>query len=55
MKKFLCRVLYVVSVIPGIVDTVKGIIQGVRKGLADIKEAEQKAAFKKANDGNGQD
>ena len=49
MRKVFCRVMYVLSVIPVIVDSVKGVILGVRKGLADIKEAEQKEAFRKAN------
>lgn len=55
MRK-LKAVLYWVTLIPPVFDIVRSVIigirDGVKKGLADIKEAEQKAAFERANNGN---
>lgn len=50
--------LYWLTVIPAIIDALRGAYIGVKKGLEDIKaekvekkEAEQKAAFDRANRG----
>ena len=44
-------VLYWLAVVPVIVDLVKGAISGVKKGLVDLKLAEQEAQWHKANHG----
>lgn len=44
-------VLYWLSVIPVIIDLVKGAVTGVKKGLADIKEQEQIELWRKVNKG----
>jgi len=48
MKK-IKLVLYWISVIPVIIDCVKGAIVGVKKGLADLKDERQQRAFDKSN------
>jgi len=52
------KVVYWLTIIPALIDAIKGAISGVQKGLADIeaakvaaKDAEQKEAFDKANRG----
>lgn len=51
MKK-IKLILYWVSVVPVIIDLVKGAINGVNKGLQDIKEQEQQALWLKVNKPN---
>jgi len=55
--KNLKLVLYWISVIPPVVDFIRGLIRGSQLGLADIKKGEtleaikQAEAFKRANSG----
>lgn len=54
MNKKIKNVLYWITVIPAIIDIIKGVVTGVKKGLKDIKEKkdkEQNEAFEKANRG----
>lgn len=52
-------VWYFIKVLPPVVDAIKGIFSGVKKGLDDVKsekvakkDAEQRAAFEEANRGS---
>lgn len=49
-------VLYWVTVLPAVIDAIKGAVSGIKKGLEDIKDlnakakaAENKDAFDRAN------
>lgn len=51
-------VLYWITVLPALLDAIKGAVIGIKKGLDDIKDlkanakaAEQNEAFEKANRG----
>lgn len=43
--------LYWCSVVPVLVDLVKGAVSGVRKGLADLQDARMQERFDLANKG----
>jgi len=58
MNKNFKLVLYWISVIPPVVDFIRGLIRGAQLGLADIKKGEtleaikQAEAFRRANKGD---
>jgi len=44
--------LYWISVIPPILDLIRGAVRGVKMGLADLERERENARFDKANNGS---